>query len=97
MQVEVDEQVPLEQARGLVADAATAPARVDCEAPGLGDPVALVDEPEAERADALAVRLRSRSARTPAARARERSISSSSVVARQLARQPEERPRLVVE
>ena len=39
MEAEVDEQVPLEQARGLVADAAAAEARMDGEAAGLGDPV----------------------------------------------------------
>ena len=50
MKVEVDEQVALERARGFDADPAAAEARVNREASGLDDPVALVrrqDDPSA--------------------------------------------------
>src|SRR5665213_2434547 len=57
VQVEVDEQMALELAHGLVADPAAAEARMDREPPRLRDPAALVDEAEADRACTLAAGL----------------------------------------
>ena len=54
VEVELDEEVALEQPRDLVADPASAVARVDDEASRFGDPVRLVRTVEADAPGTLA-------------------------------------------
>ena len=57
MEAEIDEQMPLEEPRRVDADATSAKARVDREAAGLDDSVALVDAVECDAAGGLSVDL----------------------------------------